>query len=177
MKFTTKKLVTMALMTAMACVVMYFFRIPYMFLTFDVKDAIIVTGGFLFGVPAVLMMSVAVSLVEMFTISETGVLGLIMNIISTCTFAGVAVLIYNMRKNFLFAMIGLVAGCLIMTAVMLAFNWLIVPIYTDFERSAVVGMLIPVFLPFNLIKGGINAVLAALLYNPVKLIFVKSKIS
>ncbi|MCL2638784.1 MAG: ECF transporter S component [Oscillospiraceae bacterium] len=175
MKFTTKKLVTMALLTAMACVVMYFVRIPYMFLTFDVKDAIIITGGLLFGFLPVIMMSVAVSLVEMFTISETGVLGLVMNIISTCSFACVAVLIYRIKKNILFAAIGLVAGVLCMTAVMLAFNWLIVPIYTTFEREAVVGMLMPIFLPFNLLKGGVNAALAILLYKPVKLVFEKAK--
>jgi riboflavin transporter FmnP len=174
MKFTTKNLVTMALLTAMACVVMYFFRIPYMFLTFDLKDAIIVTGGFLFGPLAVIIMSLAVSLVEMFTISETGIFGLIMNVISTCSFACIAVLVYSIKKSFLFAIIGLIIGCLGMTVVMLGFNWLIVPIYTDHAREAVVGMLMPIFLPFNLIKGGINAGVAALLYNPVKLVFKKS---
>lgn len=34
-------------------------------------------------------------------------------------------------------------------------------------REVVEGMLVPVFLPFNLIKGGINATLAMLLYKPI----------
>ncbi|MCL2694038.1 MAG: ECF transporter S component, partial [Oscillospiraceae bacterium] len=141
------------------------------------KDAIILTGGFLFGLLPVIMMSVAVSLVEMFTISETGVLGLIMNIISTCSLSCVTILIYRIKKNFLFAVIGLVAGVLCMTAVMLAFNWLIVPIYTDFDRDVVIGMLIPFFLPFNLLKGGVNAGLAVLLYKPVKLILKRTNLN
>ena len=35
------------------------------------------------------------------------------------------------------------------------------------DRSVVVGMLIPVFLPFNLIKGGINAGITLILYKPI----------
>ena len=35
------------------------------------------------------------------------------------------------------------------------------------DRSAVVGMLVPIFLPFNLIKGGINAGITLVLYKPI----------
>lgn len=43
--------------------------------------------------------SVIVSTIEMMTISETGILGCIMNILSPCSFAGVASAIYK-KKNF-----------------------------------------------------------------------------
>ena len=35
------------------------------------------------------------------------------------------------------------------------------------DRSVVVSMLLPTFLPFNLLKGAINAALTILLYKPI----------
>lgn len=62
---------------------------------------------------------------------------------------------------------GLLAGCLLMVIVMLLWNYLITPIYMGYPREAVAEMLIPVFLPFNLLKGGLNATITMLLYKPV----------
>jgi riboflavin transporter FmnP len=50
---------------------------------------------------------------------------------------------------------------------MILWNYLITPMYMGVPREAVVEMLVPVFLPFNLIKGGANAALTLLLYKPV----------
>ena len=54
-----------------------------------------------------------------------------------------------------------------MVVVMLFWNYLITPVYMGYPREAVVELLIPVFLPFNLIKGGLNAALTMILYKPV----------
>ena len=50
---------------------------------------------------------------------------------------------------------------------MVIWNYIITPLYMGVPREQVAGMLIPIFLPFNLIKGGINAALTMLLYKPV----------
>ena len=50
---------------------------------------------------------------------------------------------------------------------MLLWNYIITPFYMGVPRATVAGMLMTVFLPFNLIKGGINAGLTLLLYKPV----------
>ena len=42
------------------------------FLSFDLKDAVIVMGGFMFGPLAAAGMAAAVSLIEMVTVSHTG---------------------------------------------------------------------------------------------------------
>jgi riboflavin transporter FmnP len=52
--------------------------------------------------------------------------------------------------------------------VMLPANYAITPLYTGAPREFVAGILIPAILPFNLIKGSVNAVIAILLYKPVK---------
>ena len=62
---------------------------------------------------------------------------------------------------------GLVAGCIVMTGAMLLWNYLITPIYMNQPREVVAGMLIPVFLPFNLLKSVLNAGFTFLLYKPL----------
>ena len=64
-------------------------------------------------------------------------------------------------------MIGLVSGIALMVVVMLAWNYLLTPIYMGYPREAVAAMLLPVFLPFNLVKGGLNAGITLLIYKPV----------
>lgn len=54
-----------------------------------------------------------------------------------------------------------------MVSVMLLWNYLIAPIYMGYPREAIVELLIPIFLPFNLIKGGLNAAITMLFYKPI----------
>ena len=137
------------------------------FLSFDLKDVIIVIGGFISGPLAALAITVVVSLIEMVTVSSTGVIGFVMNVLASGTFACIASGIYHRDRSMKGAITGLIAGVLCMTAIMILWNWLITPLYMKVPRDVVVKMLIPTFLPFNLVKGGINASLAMLLYKPV----------
>ena len=137
------------------------------FLSFDLKDVIIVIGGFISGPLAALAITVVVSLIEMVTVSSTGVIGFVMNVLASGTFACIAAGIYHRDRSMKGAITGLIAGVLCMTAIMILWNWLITPLYMKVPRDVVVKMLIPTFLPFNLVKGGINASLAMLLYKPV----------
>jgi len=146
------------------------------FLSFDLKDVVIVIAGFISGPLAALAVTVVVSFVEMITISSTGVIGFVMNVLASASFACIAAGIYHRDRSLKGAIIGLIAGVLCMTAIMLLWNWLITPLYMKVPRSVVVGMLVPVFLPFNLVKGGINATLAMLLYKPVVTALRKAKL-
>lgn len=137
------------------------------FLSFDLKDVVIVIGGFMMGPMTAVAISVVVSLIEMLTISSTGFIGLVMNILSSCAFAAISAVIYRRKHSMKGAITGLVAGVLCTTVIMMLWNWLITPLYMKVDRAVIVSMLLPVFLPFNLVKGGINATLAMLLYKPV----------
>ena len=61
----------------------------------------------------------------------------------------------------------LFGGALLMTVLMLLWNYLITPLYMHTARADVAAMLVPVFLPFNLLKGCLNATITVLLYKPV----------
>ena len=65
------------------------------------------------------------------------------------------------------AVLGLALGVVALTVVMLLWNYLITPLYMKIPRDVVAAMLPTVFLPFNLVKGGLNMAVILLLYKPV----------
>ena len=167
---TTRKWVLMALMAAIAYVIVCLVRIPIVaidFLRYEPKDVIIVMAGFLFGPLETVIISVVVSLLEMITISDTGLIGCIMNIVSTCAFATVASAIYHKHRTLAGAVFGLLAGIFAATAAMILWNWWLTPLYQGWPRETVEQMLLPFFLPFNLLKTTLNTALTLLLYKPL----------
>ena len=167
-RFTPKQMVMLALLASIAYLVVSLIRIPVvMFLKYEPKDVIITIGGFLFGPMASFVVSLLVSLIEMVTISETGPIGALMNLLSTCCFACTAAYLYKRNRTMIGASVALVVGSLFMTAAMLLWNWLITPLYMGYPREAVAAMLVPVFLPFNLLKAGLNTAFVLFLYKPL----------
>ncbi|SFM16178.1 ECF transporter S component [Halanaerobium salsuginis] len=168
MRTNTKKLTMLAVFAALAFIVMTFGRIPIvLFLRYDPKDIIITIAGFIFGPLSSLMVTFIVALLEMFTVSDTGIIGFFMNIISTASFACLAAYIYQKNKSKKGAILGLLLGSITMTIIMLLWNYLITPIYLGYPRSEIVKLMLPAFLPFNLIKSVLNSIFTFLLYRPV----------
>ena len=164
----TRRLIVMALFCAMAFTATAVFRIPVvLWLKFDPKDCLLAIGGMLYGPVAALMMSAVVSLVEMFTISDTGWIGFIMNVLSSALFILPSAILYRRRRALPSAILGLVIGVLLTTAGMLLWNWLITPLYMHIPREQIEPLLFTAFLPFNLFKTSLNAVLTVLLYKSV----------
>ena len=165
----TKKMVLIAMIAAAAYITVFLVRIPVvLFLKYEPKDVIITIGGFLLGPMAAFICSLVVSLIEMLSISETGIIGCVMNLLSTCAFACIAALIYKKKRNLTGAIIGLLIGSVTMIAVMLLWNYLITPLYmAGTSRADIAGMLVPVFLPFNALKAGFNTALTLAFYKPV----------
>ena len=174
-RITTKTVVILAMLAAIAYIVMLlshlvpvFSFIPSApFLKYDPKDVIIAIGGFIMGPMPALAVTIVVSLIEMVTISTTGIIGFIMNVLSTAAFACTASAIYKKNRTMKGAVVGLIAGVFAMTIVMLLWNYLIMPLYMHVDRAIIVKMLIPAFLPFNLIKAVLNAALTLLIYKPI----------
>lgn len=168
-RFWTPRMMAMtAMLCALAYVAVAVGRIPVvLFLKYDPKDAIIALGGFIWGPIVSLVASVIVSFVEMITISDNGLWGFVMNIASTCAFACVAAFVYRRKRTLSGALLGLILGSLSMVVVMLFWNYLITPIYMKVSREQVAQMLLPVFLPFNALKAGLNAGITYFLYKPV----------
>lgn len=163
-----RRLTSLALLSAMAYIAVFLVRIPVVvFLKYEPKDVIITMGGFLFGPLAAFIISLVTALLEMVTISETGIIGCIMNLLSSACFACVAAAVYKKQHKLSGAILGLILGSVAMVSAMLLWNWLITPLYMKVPRPVVEGMLLPVFLPFNALKAGLNSALILGLYKPL----------
>ena len=178
MSVKTKRLVLLAVFVALAYACSLYIRIPAMpvppFLKYEPKDAILTLAGFIMGPLAALSAAVAAALLEL-SISEHGIFGLLMNIVSSGAFCCTAAVVYRYKRTIWGAVLGLSAGWLFTVVVMMLWNFLIVPLYMPHvSHSQAAAMLIPVFLPFNALKYGLSAGLAALLYKPVKRMLVRT---
>ena len=169
-RMNTKVMVSMAMLTAIAYIVMLMSKLMpsvYGFLDFDFKDVVICISGFTFGPMSAAIISIVVALIEMISISTTGPWGFLMNALATCSFCCTASFVYKKMHTKKGAVLGLSLGVVCLVAVMLLWNYLITPIYQGMPREAIVELLLPVFLPFNLAKGGMNMAATLLLYAPV----------
>ena len=163
-----KQMVVMALLAALAYVVMAFIRIPVIsFLKYEPKDVILTIGGFIFGPISGIVMSLVVCVIETVTVSTTGIIGLLMNFLSSSVFVGVSAVIYQRRKTLSRAVIGLIAGAFSMLAIMLLWNYIVTPVFMGIPRAEVLKLFLPLLIPFNLLKAFLNAALTLFLYKAV----------
>ena len=169
-RISTRNMAVIAMFSAVSFVAVLISRIiPDVagFLSYDPKDAVIVIAGFIMGPMASVAISVIVSFIEMITISSTGPYGFLMNVVSTCAFAVPAAWFYKKNHSQKGAVIGLLFSIVVLVICMAIWNYVVTPYYMGVERKMVADMMMTVFVPLNLAKGGINAGLALLLYRPI----------
>ena len=165
----TLMLAKMALMVAIAfiCTFIHFPILPMApFLEFEASLIPILIAGFAFGpLPGTVIGIVAILLRALVLSPPSGPYGLIMNLIATCVFVLVAAAIYKKFKTRKWGLLSLIIGGLCMTAVMLPANLLITPLFMGVPIEVVQAMLLPILLPFNLLKMAINTAVVFLLYK------------
>lgn len=158
----------MAMLTALSVVFALVIRVMiFAPLEYDAGDIPTLIGSFLFGPVAGLIINAVTCIIQGLTVSSgSGPWGIFMHFVATGVFLVAASLIYNRRKTLKNAVIGLIVGGILATAVMLPLNVLIMPL-TGVPVDVVKGMLIPVVLPFNAIKVVINGAVTFLVYKPI----------
>lgn len=163
---TLRRMVALSVFAALAYGVTFVLRIKVGFLTFDAKDAVLTIAALIYGPVAGVVASLLTALLELLTVSDTGLYGFLMNFTSSAVFSAMAAWLYRLRRRPAHAAISLYTAALTMTGAMLLMNLAITPFYMGVERGQVVAMLPTLLLPFNLAKGLMNAALAMLLYKP-----------
>lgn len=166
----TRRITILGLMAAVSIILVYFIRFPIFpaapFLEYDPADIPIFICTFLFGPWWGLGLTVVVSFIQGFTVSAgSGIIGVMMHIFATGSFALVAGCIYRRNKSRKGAVAALLAGVAAMVAMMVVWNLVFTPIFMGTPREAVLQMLVPVIIPFNLIKAGANAAVTFLVYK------------
>ena len=161
-----KKLSFSAVICALAVVAVLAVHFPIFavaapFLEYDPGDIFVLVAGLLLGPWWGLGITLVASLVQGVTVSAaSGLYGILMHIISTGTLVLVATFVKRLFKSRLSSELSVACGVLAATAVMLGANMVITPAVRD--------MLLPVILPFNLIKLAANGILACALYRAVR---------
>ena len=181
-KFTTRNITSIAVMAALSIVLVYLIRIPIMpaapFLEYDPADIPIFITTFAFGPLVGFILTVIVSVLQGLTVSaSSGIIGIMMHIVATGSFVLLAGNIYKRNKTRKNAVIALISGVAIMTVVMALWNIVVTPWFMGVPTEQVLAMILPVFVPFNLIKAGINAGITFVLYKSVGKLFRVSTVA
>ena len=169
-RLTTEKLAKLAMMTAVSIVLLLLVRIPFPpapFLVYDPADVPIYITAFAFGPVEGLIVTLVVCLIQAFGLGGDGLYGFVMHFVATGIVAVVIGLMYRKNKTKKTAIKALVTGVILAVIVMCIMNLIVTPVYMGVPRSAVVGMLPTVIIPFNLLKAGINSLLTFILYKRI----------
>ncbi len=176
---TTKKLVTLALFTALTYVVSLisfsiFPAAPY--LKLDFGNVFILLSGFLFGPVegiAVCLVKEVLSLIN----TTTGGVGEIANFIMTSSFIILPSVVYKIKKGFKPVAISLAAACIIGTAVAALVNRFIVfPLYMGDSAPKIFNEVLLFVLLFNLIKTVSISAITLILYKRLSKILKKLEV-
>ena len=183
----TRALTGTAMLAAVATILMYMeFPIPIMpgFIKMDISELPALIASFAYGPLSGIAVCLIKNLIKLPSTS-TAAVGELFNFVMGALFVGVAGIVYKKNKTRKGAIIGAVAGALIMALVSLPYNYFVVyPAYVvmyHLPLEAVIGMyqainpnvngllacLVTFNVPFTFAKGMVDALLCFLIYKPL----------
>ena len=162
-----RQLVTLAIFCAMG-MALSFIQIPIFppapWLQYDPSGIVTLISALMFG-PAAGFIVQVISWLPKLIMSP---LGTLLTLVAMAGMVPVVGLIYKRFHNFKGAVISLLVGAVVFIVLAIAMNFVITPIYTPgVTVEAVAAMVLPILIPFNLIKCGINVAVTLLIYKPV----------
>lgn len=172
----TRELVTMALLCAIG-VLLSFVEFPLLpgvaFLKFDASLMPAMACGFAFGPAGGVAVGVVGALIHGILFADFT--GCVMNILVVLGFILPAAAVYKKSRTYKAAIAGLALSVVGATAMAIAGNLILTPAYMGVPLQAVIDMIIPVFLPFNLIKAVINSALTLAVYKAISNLITPKK--
>ena len=168
----------MAMLTALSIVLVTNIHLPLIpaapFLEYDPADIPVLICAMMFGPVSGIITLLTVCIIQALTVSaSSGIIGFFMHFIASSVLVLVASGIYSRKKTHLSLIIGLVAGSIAMTVVMIPLNLVFTGIFMGAGTQAVVGMLIPAIIPFNILKAGLNSAITFAVFTPISHILKK----
>ena len=183
----TRALTGTAMLAAVATILMYMeFPIPIMpgFIKMDISELPALIASFAYGPLSGIAVCLIKNLIKLPSTS-TAAVGELFNFVMGALFVGVAGIVYKKNKTRKGAIIGAVAGAMIMALVSLPYNYFVVyPAYVvmyHLPLEAIIGMyqainpnvngllacLVAFNVPFTFAKGMVDALLCFLIYKPL----------
>ncbi len=163
------RMAQMGMLAAISIVLVAFVHIPLIpavpFLEYDMADAPILIGTLLFGTVPSLTILFIVSVIQAFLFGGNGWVGLVMHFFASGSLVLLVGLLYKWQQKFSSAVIGMVLGTIAMTAIMIPMNYIFTVHFFGTPKAVVDAMMLPGIIPFNLIKAGLNSVIAGILFK------------
>lgn len=175
-KWDTRQLVTMALMCAIG-VLLSFVEFPLLpgvtWLKYDASAMPAMVCGFAFGPAAGLAVGIVGAVIHGILMADFS--GAVMNILVVVGFILPAALVYRRSRTFKSGVVGLVLSAIAATAMAIVGNLVITPMWLGVPLDAVIAMILPILVPFNLAKAAINAVLTLIVYKSISNLITPKK--
>lgn len=175
-RWNTRQLVTMALICTIASL-FSFVQIPLIpgvsFLTYDPSLVPAMVCGFAFGPGAGIAVGSIAAVIHGLILGEW--VGSLMNIFATAFFVLPAALLYRRMHTLKGAIAGLVISVITATAGAILINLTIGVWFYYGSADAIIPLILPALLPFNLAKSILNALLTLVVYKAVSNLITPKK--
>ncbi|MCR5467489.1 MAG: ECF transporter S component [Lachnospiraceae bacterium] len=174
-----------AMLSAVAFILMFFdFSVPFVpsFLKMDISELPALIAAFAMGPVSGIVVCLIKNLLHL-TITSTGGVGELCNFFLGVSFVIPAGLIYRFKKTKKTAVIGALAGAVIMGLFSIPFNYFLTyPVYYNFmpeevilglyqaivpSMKSILQCLVVFNMPFTIVKGLISALITMLVYKPL----------
>lgn len=156
-----KKIIYIGLFAAIAFILMITFSIPILpnapYLRFEPSEIPILLSVCLFGPWAGLLANLVKDLLY-FLFRAKSIFGPTADFIATSSFVMIFGILFTKFRNNTGFILSLAAGIIGRILVMVPVNIVVLRLQFGMSPAQVMDMMVPVIIPFNLIKGGINAV-------------------
>ncbi len=175
-RWDTRQLVIMALMAAIATL-LSFVEIPILpaapWLKYDPSFVPSMVTGFAYGAGPGVAVGLVTAILHIFMTGNFW--GGIMNILVVCAYVIPAALIYVRKHTWGGAAVGLVIGSIAQIIVAILANLVITPIYAGMPVESVIALIIPVLIPFNILKVVLNSVITVAVYKAISNLITPKK--
>ena len=164
--WSTKRIAQYALFVALSMAVSFieFPITPVSYLKYDPSGIVCLVAGFAYGPAAAAIVSILGFAPHLFT----NPLGTIMAVLVSFGFSVTAAFIYKKMRTKKGAALSLIFGSVVAIIIAIVGNLIITPLYAPHMHVAdVASLILPVLLPFNIIKLALHVVITIIIYKPI----------
>lgn len=173
MRRNTKQLVVRGVLIALSVVLVYLVHFPVFpiapFLEYDPADIPIIIGTFMYGPGVGLLLTVIASAIQGLTVSSaSGIIGIMMHIFATGSLVLTTGNLFKRNRSKKGVFLTIALGTITMTISMVIWNLIFTPLFLGAPIETVLPLMLPAIVPFNMLKAGVNTVVAYLIYRRIK---------
>ncbi|MCH4160594.1 ECF transporter S component [Bifidobacterium sp.] len=168
-RWSTRRIAIYALFVALS-IVASFIELPLFpaapYLKYDPSGIVSLISGFAFGPMAAVLVSILSWVPHLFTDPY----GALMAVAVALSLSVPASLVYRRVHTRKGALLGIIVGSICALAVAIIGNLIITPLYANISVADVAKMILPILLPFNLLKLAIHGIVTFLIYKPISML-------